>query len=450
MANPQPTTYSAGAGKILAAGQQIYPHASLDLIAAAPENSWIKLNTNTFQSAWSPADSRWMTGGNAAEGPDAITRCWASFGWDSNHSRLVIWGGGHANSWANEVYTWSAHTRQWAHAFYCTDMVTALGKPVDGNNSPVSSHTYANNVYLPILDRFFIGGGAAQPGGGPFRVWDGDTPAGFAGGFTLDLALAGQGFVGGLTGSNCTHGTWTGKVIPGAKAWKLRDFWDGRSAQAPTSLQPSRIEHGAIVTEENGHDVMYGVIASRMYRVEFVDDNQENDIISMVAGYDPYQYTNGAAAFDPVRRIIAMPTGSTTNRRLNFVDLKVAPDLGASWPYVASYPDEVALGYMDVHHKYCGFAHYPAGDCFVYWRNGRQPFLIHPPAGNPTPTTGWTISKPAMDAGTDAPPEIEQDTYYVSGKFRYAPDLGCCIAVRHEYNGDVWALKLAGWTDPRT
>lgn len=452
MANPQSLTYRALAGKSMAGGRFLYPHEVLDLIAAAPENSWVQLNANTFQDAWSPVDSRWISGNNSPEGPDAIMRSWASIGWDSKRSRAVLWGGGHANSWANEVYTWSAYTRRWAHAFYCTDMVTAVGRPVDGNNSPVSSHTYANNFYLPILDRFFTGGGANQPGGTTMSVWNGNTTVGYAGGFTLDLALAGQGFVGGLTGSNCKHGSLSGLDFPGARAWKLRNFCDGRLAVLPSTVNPSKIESGVAHAVENGHDVLYMVILSCVFRVEFVDDDPDNDVITQVAGYDPSRYTNGAVAYDPLRKIFAMPTGDTTSRRLNFIDLKKAPNLSAAWPYVVSYPNEVALGYLgsNGHHKYCGFAYYPPGECFVYWYKGRQPWIIRPPDDDPTPTTGWTLTRPTMYAGASAPPEIETDAMGVCGKFRYAEDLGCCIAIRGDYAGNVWALKLAGWTDPRS
>lgn len=41
MANPTPLTYSAPAGVRIGGGRDVYPHASLDLIAAAPENSWL-------------------------------------------------------------------------------------------------------------------------------------------------------------------------------------------------------------------------------------------------------------------------------------------------------------------------------------------------------------------------------------------------------------------------
>lgn len=451
MATPQPTHYSAPAGRPLAAGRLIYPHATLDLIAAAPPNAWIRLNTNRFVDAASPADSRWVTGGSGPESPQAIMRSWAGVAWDNRRQQLVLWGGGHANSWANETYVWSAFTREWSLAYYCTDVVMSPGRPVDGNHSPQSSHTYSSNQYLPILDRFFTGGGAEQPGGAAMRVWDGDTAIRFAGGYTLDMSLAGQGFVGGLPDSNCKHGTWAGISLPGARAWKLRDFWDGRDVNAPAWLQPSRIEHGAAVTEENGHDVMYAVITSRLFRIEFVDDDPEHDLVSQVAGYEPDQHTNGATAYDPVRKLLVIPTGNSTSRRLNFVDRKAVPHLGMPWSYVASYPDEVALGYMGAHHKYGGIAHYPPGDCFVYWHKGRQPFLIHPPNGNPTPTTGWTLTRPVMDTETEAPPDDESstNTVGVSGKFRYAAELGCCLAVRGDNDGNVWALKLAGWTDPR-
>ena len=451
MANPVPVSYSSPVQKV-GGGREVFPNASLDLIAAAPENSWIKLNANTYQSVWSPADSR------NSNPPARILGAWGSAGWDEKRSRFVVWGGGHANTSSNEVYIWSAYTRSWSHAFFDTQIHVVDSYPtyrsVDGNASPVSSHTYCGNIYLPVIDRFYTGGGAAAGTGGPLSVWDGNTKLRYAGGYTLDLALAGQGFVAGLPGSNRKVGSFAAKELPGARAWKLRDWFDGRNATLAAQVG-DRIESGAVATVEDGRDVIYTAISSRMWRIEIVDDNQENDIVTRVAGYQNERRTNGAMALDPVRRVIYMPAGESNPsvRKGYFVDLKIAP-IPSTWGLVVQFDNEIESEFLsaDGHSKSCGLVYYPPQGCFVQWSFGRQPWFIFPPDGSPTPSTGWRVEKPEMDMETDAPgnPDAAVPGAGAMGKFRYAPDLGCCVAIQNQTLGDVWALKLAGWTDPRT
>ena len=104
MANPVPVTYSSPVPKV-GGGREIFPNASLDLIAAAPERTWVQLNANTFQNCWAPAGLR------TALPPKNLFRAWSSFAWDHKRHGFWLWGGGHANYEGNEVYFWSAVTR---------------------------------------------------------------------------------------------------------------------------------------------------------------------------------------------------------------------------------------------------------------------------------------------------------------------------------------------------
>ena len=112
--------YVTGSGSIGAANG--LPNALLNLIAAAPANSWMKANLNTFESTWQPVDFR-APFGSGVSNPFATINCWASFGWDDINYRLILWGGGHANSNANEVYSWSALTQNWTLSFSAADVV---------------------------------------------------------------------------------------------------------------------------------------------------------------------------------------------------------------------------------------------------------------------------------------------------------------------------------------
>ena len=464
MATPRADSYAAASGAAVAGGRAFAanPRAPvLDLIAAAPANSWVKLNTNTFESAWAHPDLRQgypYSGLATPDSPSRILGKWGSAGWDSNRGRFVIFGGGHANIGLNEVYTWSCESREWGLAFASTAMVQASAYPryrcEDG--SPVSSHTYANNEYLPTIDRFFTGGGAAAGDGGPLRVNSGNTILRDAGGHTLDLTLAGQGYVAGAAGSNIKYGSYAGVDLPGANAWKLRD-WGAINGSVLTTgsngNQLERIESGCVRALEGGKDVLYWVGNNRMWKTTFNDDNPANDTIQQITGYQNARETNGSIAWDPGRQLLLMPNGRAPGSRLfYFVDIKRGVQLDGGFTSVTTATGSDATGFIsaDGLSTSCGVAFDTTQDAFVLWRKGRQPWLIRPPAGNPTPSAGWVIEQPSMDAGTPAPPTAtDPNDSGVIGKMRWAEDLGCVVVIENINEGNVWALKLAGWQDPR-
>lgn len=461
MATPVGDSYSCPPGGVIAAGRSRHPNEVLNLILAAPDNSWIKLNTNTFQDAWSPSDLRqaYPYTGVGAESPEPILGKWGSMGWDSRRSRAIVFGGGHANIGLNEVYHWSAYTRQWSNSFRATRLHLVNSYPtyrsVDGNATPISSHTYANNNYLPTIDRFYTGGGAAVGNGNSLSVWDGDTFLRHAGGFTLDMTLAGLGYVAGETGTNIKYGAYASTDLPGANAWKLRDWglinpavlntgWNGNALE--------RIESGTVVVKENNHDVMYWLGNSRLWRTEFVDDTSANDVVTQISGYENGFESNGAMAIDSVKRVILKPNGRNTAARLfHMLDLDAA-STSSGFQSITSMTGDAQTGFIGASGltTSSGIAYDENKGCFVLWMKGRQPWLIYPPAGSPTPTTGWEVIKPTMDTGTTCPPDtLDPNDSGVIGKFKYAPDLGCCVCIEGISDGNVWALKLAGWIDPR-
>lgn len=439
------------------------------MIAAAPDNSWVQLNTNTFQSIWAPADLRQIypySGGAQADSPSRILGRWGSMGWDKNAHRAIFYGGGHANININEVYQWSAVTREWSLAFNATAMAQVEAtyptyRPIDGNSSPVSSHTYGNNNFLPILNKFYTGGGASFNRATSISVW---SEAGAhlrdAGGYTLDMTLAGQGYVASSTGSNIKYGAYSATNLPGANAWTLHDWGPLNSAlfntgpNGPAANEISRLEAGTAYAEEGGKDVLYWTGNQRLWKTVFTDSNPANDVITQLSGLQNARESNGQIAYDPTRQLVLIPNGRDYSAtRFYFVDLKVTPDLGAGWQRITSLTGEGSTGFLDPSglSASSGIAYDPTLDKFVLWMKDRQPWLITPPAGNPTPTTGWTVTGPAMDTGTTCPPGGALDTNDSGpvGKFKYAPDLGCCVAIENIFDGNVWALKLTGWVDPR-
>ncbi|HEX8874819.1 MAG TPA: PEP-CTERM sorting domain-containing protein [Nitrosospira sp.] len=210
------------------------------LLAATPEGGWVKVSTNSFSDAW-------PTGDDAVPGtlgwPGLVVSAWSSFAWDSTRGNLILWGGGHANYAGNEVYVWDGATGNWGLGSLPSRVNIADGFIVDGA-APQSSHTYDNNLYLPVNDMFLTFGGAAWRTGGGFQKTDG-TNVTRAGPYLWDPAKADPNRVGGTTGSGWN----TTNAAPGGNMWIDRQGqWTGS--------QPQAISTTAYRTE-NGHDVVY-------------------------------------------------------------------------------------------------------------------------------------------------------------------------------------------------
>lgn len=210
------------------------------LLAAAPEGGWVKASTNVFSNAW-------PTGPDAVPGsygfPHAVVRAWSSFAWDSTRGNLILWGGGHANYAGNEVYVWDGATGNWGLGSLPSRVDPRTGFVID-SSAPQSSHTYDNNLYLPVNDMFLTLGGAAWITGGGFQKTDGTTVS-RAGPFLWDPNKADPMKVGGVTGSGWN----TAEAVPGGNMWIDRQGeWTG--------IQPRAMTTSAYRTE-NGQDVIY-------------------------------------------------------------------------------------------------------------------------------------------------------------------------------------------------
>lgn len=468
MATPVGDSYGCASGGYIAAGRHRFTHnALLDLIAAASESSWLKVNTNTMQSVWPSSDYLPLFGAGPGS-PSAIIRCWSGFGWDDVNHRLVIFGGGHANYSGNDTYIWDAVTREWKLAFYPSDVKTnASGhETVDGPlHSPISSHTYCNNNYLPKIGRFVTFGGAAHSSGGPFLVTDsgGATLRMLPGGYTCDLSQAGQGKVGGLAGSNVKRGSTAAVNLDGANAWLARDWLLDHPQAALANELTRHVNFFTVYREEAGKDVLYvgatsGGTNPSLFRVQYNDaDNYLTDTISKVGktwtntGLD----TGAALDVDKNALIYLGPSGSypiygwdldyagseNTNFRVASADL--------TGPGAAEF---LSVGTADM-----GLLYDPRRGYFVTWERGGRVWSIRTPVGDPVPTTGWYVEKisdpvtprpkTGAELGIDAA-NTELDKGVV-GKWKYAKDLDCYIGLQGAFSGDVWLYKPAGWHDPR-
>ena len=134
----------------------------LPLILQMPENSWVRVNTNRFVDVWTPDELEPLS---ITRSPYSIIEAWSGFAWDTNRGDIILYGGGHANYSGNDVYRWRSSTLH-GSARRCRATSTRTRSPgfqaIDGvDNAPSSAHTYDNNIFLPVADRFLTWGGAA-------------------------------------------------------------------------------------------------------------------------------------------------------------------------------------------------------------------------------------------------------------------------------------------------
>ena len=148
-----------------------------DLLAATPDGGWVKANTTSFSSAWATGLDAVPASSNANTA--AVIRAWSSFAWDSTRGDMILYGGGHANYSGNEVYVWDGASGVWGRGSLPSRMEqltdASTGTPATtwlavDRAAPQSAHTYDNNLYLPINDRFLTFGGATFNGGGGFNT----------------------------------------------------------------------------------------------------------------------------------------------------------------------------------------------------------------------------------------------------------------------------------------
>lgn len=221
-------------------------HAAADLsrlealLSATPGGGWVKASVGTFSDSWATGST--AVGVNSYNNPGSVVTAWSSFAWDSTRGDLLLWGGGHANYAGNEMYVWDASSGNWS--------LGSLASRLDSNNyvvdnaAPQSSHTYDNNLYLPVNGLFLTLGGAAYQSGAAFQTFNGTTGTA-SGPWLWDPTKASSTQVGGTTGSG-----WD-PASAGGEMWTNR--YNNYTGVAPTSY----VNAATAYRTENGKDVVY-------------------------------------------------------------------------------------------------------------------------------------------------------------------------------------------------
>lgn len=246
-------TFSRSLLTVAVTGSLVAPVQSADnlaylkcLLDQTPPGGWVKASTTTFSSAWaSPSQGGVPDTGYSS--PSAVVTAWSSMGWDSKRSKLILWGGGHAIYYGNEVYLWQGNTSTWTRGSLPTRIEAYAGHYLTVDNiTPQSSHTYDNNLYVPINDRFVTFGGAAFNTGNRFVNRDASGALTLAGPWMWNPASADPNKVGGADGSGYLAAT------SGGQMWSnQRGNWTGAG-----DVYSHVATHTAYRTE-NRKDVIY-------------------------------------------------------------------------------------------------------------------------------------------------------------------------------------------------
>lgn len=418
----------------------------LAIVAGMAEGEWRRVNLNAFSSVWTPADLRPLLSKSNPD-PSSIILAWSGFAWDSNRAALLLYGGGHGNYRGNDVYLWRASTQRWERASLPSEMVqTPLGywNAIDGvDKAPASAHTYDNTIFLPILDRMLVLGGAADPNGGPYITQDTATTARITGPYLFDPSRASADRVGGSTGSHVKRVAPYPEIV-GGNMWSNRESWLNASASSAPPVET--LSDGCTgYAVEDGRDVVYLRTASRLYRYEISDlANPAADVWKQVNRYY-YGGSGGQSTcgYDPLRKIFLSTHLKTpfifwdlSNSNPGNLDKMITPvDPSGEFPTL--------LSSGEIQMRNCGLEFDPVRKDFKLWCGDGRVWAVTPP---PTPVaTGWTIVKASLPPS--AVPTESLGTG-ILGKWKYVPNLDVFMGLADAVQGNIWVYKPHGWVNP--
>jgi hypothetical protein len=427
----------------------------LSIVQQMPEGAWTKVNQNSFSDVWTPMELRSYVGLDPRP-PSRIIAAWSGFGWDTTRGDVLFYGGGHANYSGNDVYRWRSSTLQWERASLPSEIQwipgTAATMPIDGADAgPASAHTYDNNIYLPVADRFLAIGGALYDSGATYIRPNEADPTTYrqTGPYMFDPAKADPNKVGGSTGSHVQRVAPHPEIV-GGNMWQNRDLPKFLNGQQ----MPLFVNGCTAYAEEGGRDVVYllgttnGSTLQDLYRYEVVDVNAPSlDRFSKVGIFWGGPAGMTSCAMDPATRLFVR-TGSSPTMPFGFWDL-TAPGLtnkdrtvvqNASISEFTSWLASQGKSVMG-----CGIEFDPIRNNFVLWCGDGVIWTLKAPTDNAT--TGWTmVRQPAPSSPT---PLLGSDIQGgVLGKWRYAPGYDVFVAVATTTDGEVWVYKPVGWEDP--
>lgn len=426
----------------------------INAVANMQEGSWQQVNTNNYSDVWAPPALRPLYNGGNPD-PSKIIGAWSGYAWDSTRGDIILYGGGHANYNGNDVYRWRGSTLQWERASLSSEVTQDINNnwvAIDGvSNAPASAHTYDNNIYLPIVDRFLTFGGAAFNNGGLFFSATSATTSRKTGPYMWDPSKANPMMVGGSTGSHVQRVSPYPEVL-GGNMWQNRELW--QTLASSPNLPGSHTEGCTAYAEENGRDVVYvgarlgGGTATSLFRYVINDvSNPALDTWTKVGGYWDTPQGQTACGYDATKK--AFVRLGSNSRPFVYWDLNT-PSETANYELRIYHNDiggslaaAISAGEIDI--QKCGFDFNEQTQKFMMWcGDGRVWSLSSPPTLG---QNGWDVQIEPLSTST-VPGVTSPNGTGILGKWKFIPNINAFIALNDANLGKVWVYKPIGWTMP--
>jgi hypothetical protein len=428
--------------------------ALVDEIASLPEGGWLRVNQNRYEDVWTPQELR-SSSGALLSTPAKIIQAWSSFAWDCRRGDLLLYGGGHANYSGNDTYRWRATTRRWERMSLPSDIrvdgmrnTTAIDGPFA---APPAAHTYDNNIYLPVVDRFLVLGGSAWTNGGAFEMETGPGQERITGPYVFDLNKADGAKVGGTTGSHVQRVAAFPEIV-GGQMWQNRDLY----TLLPLSSLPANHTSGTTAYAGTGNaDIVLLTArqglstAQHLFRYEIVDpDDATRDRMSRIGRFTGGASGRGAGAFDPDLNVYVRTVIGSSSAYFYFWDLRRA---GSDNPNVIFAPRDLSGGWkLD---RGYGLDFDPVRGQYLLWGGSGEVWTLRAPAT--ASALGWTLERLPTPSSVDTPSSGYDGVSLekgggVLGKWKYIPELDAFLGLQDTSAGNVWLYKPIGWTRPGT
>lgn len=149
-------------------------------LAEIPKGHWCEIPDSHLEDQekkpekwpdWNGTSSASYDSYQRQSGIKAIIENWSGGTWDSRRDRLVIFGGGHNGYGGNEIFVFDLNTLAWERLTDPTPFSKRSPAWKNGDETPISRHTYGGLAYVEPLDRMFVFGGApdSEHGGAGVR-----------------------------------------------------------------------------------------------------------------------------------------------------------------------------------------------------------------------------------------------------------------------------------------
>lgn len=142
----------------------IIVHLSSRCFAQIPASlGWYSIPGTSIDSVCSATHGFPEVSAGASGGPvcQAVTNAWNSGVYDPVRNRLIVWGGGHADWFGNEIYAVNLNSLTVSMLTNPTLPVAGSGQcPSTLGSDPNSVHTYDGIAYMANVDRMFAFGGS--------------------------------------------------------------------------------------------------------------------------------------------------------------------------------------------------------------------------------------------------------------------------------------------------